>query len=181
MRISKGVIEEKMKENLNKKAYTNSFKENAISMLLRPGGLGLSATARKIGIAPSTLFGWKKKYANGIEMKKSKNKAICNWTPEQKLEAIIMTASMSENELGEYLRSNGLHSSDLELFKSDFISSAPSRGRPKLDPEVVELRKQEKQLKRDLKRTQAALAEQSARIILLKKSHEIWGVDEDDE
>ena len=113
-------------------------------------------------------------------MKKSNKK---EWTPEQMLEAIIKTASMNEQELGEYLRSNGLLSSELEAFKNDFINfkKEKKRGRPQLDPEVVKLRKQEKQLQRELRKTQTALAEQSARIILLKKSHEIWGTNEDDE
>ena len=85
--------------------YTKSFKDNAISKLLMPGSPGLSATARKIGIAPSTLFGWKEKYVNNIYMKNSKkNKKLDNWSAEKKLNVLIKTASMNENELGEYLR-----------------------------------------------------------------------------
>jgi len=36
---------------------------------------------------------------------------------------------MSESELGTYLRSEGLLSSDLELFKSELTSSLPTKGR----------------------------------------------------
>jgi CII-binding regulator of phage lambda lysogenization HflD len=88
---------------------------------------------------------------------------------------------MSANEIGEFLRANGLHSSDLDSFKETCLSSFQTKGRPKIDPEVTELRKSKKTLERSLKRTESALAEQSARIILLKKSHEIWGEPEDDE
>lgn len=161
--------------------YTDSFRENAVEKLLMAGSTGLSATSRSLGVPASTLFGWKEKYAKNSGMKISKEKSIVNWSAEQKLEALIKTASMSENELGEYLRANGLHSSDLETFRFELVSSVQSRGRPKLDPEVVELRKTKKRLERDLRSTKDALAEQSARIILLKKSHEIWGVPEDDE
>lgn len=161
--------------------YSESFKENAVKKLLLPGSGGLSATAKKLNIPPTTLFGWKKKYANNSIMNGKKDKSTNQWSAEEKLEAVIKTASMSENEFGEYLRANGLHSSDLEAFKKELISSIPAKGRPKLDPEIVELRKANKQLERDLKRQTTALAEQSARIILLKKSHEIWGVEEDEE
>lgn len=167
-----------MKINCNKVTYTDSFKENAVKQLLSAPSRGLTDTACKIGIPISTLQSWRKKYAITTVMK---NKTIKDWSPEQKLEAMIKTASMNENELGEYLRTNGLYSSDLESFKRDALTGFKSVGRPKLDREVIELRKQEKQLKRNLKRTQTALAEQSARIILLKKSHEIWGDPEDDE
>lgn len=161
--------------------YSESFKENAVAKLLAPGSKGLSAVSRSLDIPPSTLYGWKKKCANNIDMTKSKEKSIVNWSAEQKLEAVIKTASMPEHDLGEYLRANGLHSSNLEDFRRELISSVPSKGRPKLEPEIVELRKANKMLTRDLKRNTTALAEQSARIILLKKSHEIWGVKEDEE
>jgi len=161
--------------------YKASFKENAVAKLLSPGSNGLKETADILGIPKSTLFGWKKNYVNDTDMKKTKNKTNNNWTPEQKLDAIIKTASMTENELGEYLRTNGLHSSDLERFRTDFLAGFRSKGRPKLDPEFVALKKAYKALERDSKRTEKALAEQSARIILLKKSHEIWGEPEEDE
>ena len=112
-------------------------------------------------------------------MKKSKK--IESLTPEKKLDVVIKAASMSEQELGEFLRSNGLHSSDLETMRKECLPVSNSKGRPRLDPEVTELRKQNKTLLKDLKRKDAALAEYSARVILLKKSHEIWGTDEGDE
>jgi len=178
--VHEGAIEGKMGVS-NPTTYSKDFKMSSIAKLLAPGSSGLTVTARKIGVSPSTLFGWKKKYAMSHIMSRSKSRTIHNWSPEQKLEAIMKTYSMSEQELGAYLRTNGLHSTDLDDFKNESLSGFKTKGRPKLDPEVVELRKHGKELKRDLRRTQAALAEQSARIILLKKSHEIWGTNEDDE
>ncbi len=159
--------------------YSEEFKKNAVQQLLLPGTAGLTATARKLDISSSTLFYWREKYANYSSMKKSKE--VKNWTSEKKLDAVIKTAAMTEEDLGKFLRANGLHSSDLESFKKELIAAIPSRGRPRLDPEVIELRKEVKALSSDLKRKDAALAEYSARVILLKKSHEIWGTKEDDE
>ena len=109
-------------------------------------------------------------------MKKSKV-----WSPEEKLEAIIKTFSMSENERGEFLRTSGLHSTDIEQWKQDIYSAQRPVGRPKLDPELVELRAKEKELSSDLKRKNKALAEMAARIILIKKSQLLFGVNEEDE
>jgi len=164
-----------------KKSYSEKFKQSSVQKLLAPGSPGLSAIARKVGVGPTTLFGWKKKYASHSIMKKSIKKTINDWSVEKKLQALLDTASMSENELGAYIRSNGLYSTDLENFKKEIISSGPTKGRPKLDPEIVELRRKKTKLEKDLSKTKNALAEQSARIILLKKSHEIWGDPEDDE
>ncbi|MDO9181157.1 MAG: hypothetical protein Q7U04_02050 [Bacteriovorax sp.] len=88
---------------------------------------------------------------------------------------------MSENELGEFLRANGLHTSDIDQWKQDIYSSLKAPGRPRIDPEIVQLRNKEKELSKDLRRKDRALAEMSARVILLKKSRAIFGELEDDE
>jgi transposase len=161
-------------------SYSELFKQRAVQQSLLPGSPGLNATANKIGIPTSTLFDWKKKYANNVSMKKTKSVAG-SWTPEKKLQVIIETSSLSENELGEYLRKHGLHSSDIKEWKEECLSGFKSRGRPKKDPEFFELRKEKKDLERDLRRKEKALAEMSARVILLKKSQEIFGEIEEDE
>jgi len=156
--------------------FSEEFKESIIQKSLMPGGPKITELARKHDLCVTTVYGWKKNYANQADMKKSEK-----WTPEKKLEAIVKTASMDENELGEYLRKNGLHSSDLEQWRKDFYSSQKSPGRPKKDPELAKLEVNHKKLKKDLSRKERALAEMSARVILLKKSHEIFGDDEEDE
>ena len=174
---------EKIEKIMASRVYNEDFKKAAIQRLLSPNSLGLSGTARHLGLPITTLMGWKTKYAKISVMKNTNNKSLVrDWTAEEKLEAINKTYSMSENELGEYLRSNGLNSCDLETFKNEFLlSSTQFRGRPKLDPEVVELRKNNKELQRDLNKKDRALAEMSARVILLKKSRLLWGDPEDEE
>lgn len=143
---------------------------------MSPGGPSIMQMSVKTGIGHGSIRNWIKLCGNPSSMKNSKE-----WTPEEKLEVIMKTFSMSENERGEFLRANGLHSTDIESWKQDIYSSQRPVGRPKLDPELVELRAKEKELARDLKRKDKALAEMSARIILLKKSHLLFGVSEEDE
>lgn len=141
-----------------------------------PGGPTIMQTSEKIGVHHISIRNWIKSYGNRSDMKKTKD-----WTPEKKLQAIAHTLTMSEKELGEFLRSNGLHSSDLEQWKQDFYSSQQPVGRPRNDRELNQLRTKEKELSKDLRRKERALAEMSARVILLKKSHAIFGEPEDDE
>ena len=103
------------------------------------------------------------------------------WTAEKKLQVIIETISLNENELGEYLRKNGLHSSDLKEWKRDCLSGMKDVERPKLDPALVKSKKKEKELQKDLRRKEKALAEMTARIILLKKTQLLFQDEEDDE
>ena len=158
--------------------YTRKFKQQAVVKFINRGTKSVETIADELGTSSKNLYRWRKELG---EVSMSKNKSISEWTLEQKLESIVQTASMNEVEVSEYLRSNGLHSSDLESFKSDALAGLKSKGRPKLDPEVTQLRKENKALQRDIKKKNKALAEYSARVILLKKSHEIWGTPEDDE
>lgn len=141
-----------------------------------PGGPGIMEMSKKIGVHHTSIRTWKKLYAMSLSMNSSKK-----WTPEKKLQVIAETLSLSKSELGEYLRKHGLHSIELEEWRQSFISSQKSPGRPKKDPELVASNKREKALERDLKRKDKALAEMSARIILLKKSRLLWGEPEDEE
>lgn len=156
--------------------HPKSLKESIIKKVLTPGGLTFSEAAEKYGVHEGSIRRWVRTYAKTPSMKNSQE-----WTPEAKLKAIAETLSMTENQLGEYLRANGLHSSELEQWKQEFYSSQKPPGRPKTDPEVVELRNKEKELSKDLRRKDRALAEMSARIVLLKKSRMIWGDSEDED
>ena len=162
---------------------SQDFKEAAVKKLLT-SNKGAYTLAKEMNVSSLTLYYWKKKYANNLVMDKSRkneHKTLKQWSLEEKLDVVIKTASMNEEELGEFLRSNGLYRSDLEAFKKDLVSPSSSKGRPRRDPAVVALQKKNKALTRELKRKDAALSEYAARVILLKKSHEIWGTNEDDE
>ena len=160
-------------------SYSEKFKQNAVKMYLTQG-FSYPQLSKKLGVSTSSLHYWVKKYGKVQDMKNSK-KLSKDWSPEQKLDAIMKAASMNEEELGEYLRSSGLHSSDLETFKTSFIDAIATKGRPKIDPEITSLKRQNNELSRSLVKKEKALAEYSARVILLKKSHEIWGTPEEDE
>jgi transposase len=159
-----------MKERVR---YSKEFKEEAIRKFLITGPRGIEELAKNLNIHPMTLYKWKSKYVSNVSMKKSKN-----LTREQKLEILIKTSSMNEAQVGEYLRSQGLYTADLERFKKDLVSTEASR--PAADPEALKLKKQNHRLERELQRKDKALAEYAARVVLLKKSHEIWGKDEED-
>ena len=161
--------------------YSKAFKTSAIQKLLSPNSKGAHQLAAELGVGVSTLYAWRKESAIINTTMENKNLSTGkNWTPEEKLEAVIKTASMSEHELGEFLRSRGLYAADLKQWKKDCTAALKTNvGRPKIDPEVLRLRKKEQELERELRQKDKALAEFSARVILLKKSHLLLGADED--
>jgi len=161
--------------------YSNEFKSKMVTKLLSPGGPSFTVLSEETGVHHTSLRHWVKAYANGKGMTK-KSKTTSRLTPEEKFQILLETASLKDNQLGDYLRKKGLHSAQLEEWKQEaFDGMKSSAGRPKKDPEVTELKFKEKRLEKELYRKDRALAEMSARIILLKKSHLIWGDAEEDE
>lgn len=160
---------------MKKKAYSEEFKQTIVQKILMPGGPSISEMAEKIGVHHTSIRNWIKSHGKRSTMETKE------WTPEAKLQAIIETAGMTENQLGEFLRANGLHFQDVENWKQGFYDAQKTVGRPKIDPELAQLRVEKKELTRDLNRKEKALAEMSARVILLKKSQQIFGGAEDEE
>jgi hypothetical protein len=96
------------------------------------------------------------------------------WTAEAKLEAVIQSKNLGEEEMGVFLRKEGLHSHQLQAWKSDILSALNPCFRK---PSAVKDERDEKirGLEKDLHRKDKALAEASALLILQKKVNLIWG------
>lgn len=160
--------------------YSMEFKEALVSKMCVPGGVSAYKLSQETGISSVTLLSWKQVF-NGGKMS-TKNRRPEDWSDGERLQAVIESQNLSEEKFGEYLRGKGLHSHHLDSWKADALRAVSSkRGRPKLDPELVQAREELKLVKRDLNRKNKALAEQTAIVMLQKKVQLIWGEREDEE
>ena len=160
--------------------YSRDIKEAMVTKLCSPGGPSVYQLAKETGISSGSLYKWVHVFGEGRHLKK--NHRSSDWSPEQKLKAVLESQGLSEEELGEYLRANGLHSTDLKEWRNEMLSGFSSkRGRPRKDPELVASQEKIKKLERDLRLKDRALAEQTALVILQKKANALWGQDEDEE
>lgn len=161
--------------------YSQDFKEMAVQKLLSSGARSVDEVAKQLGISTTSMSRWAKNYGREVDMDKAKKSNPQSWSAEMKLQAIIETSGMDEQKFGEYLRKHGLHSNDIKEWKEQCLAANKPSGRPQKDPEILKLRKDKRELEKDLRRKDTTLAEMSARIVLLKKSRLIWGENEDDE
>lgn len=158
------------------KHYPQDLRDAMVSKMCMPGGPSAPRLSQETGIPIATLYSWKRKLG-GTPL--AKDKRSQDWTPEEIIEILFESKGLSEEKLGRYLRDKGLHSHDLEEWKSSL--SPKQKGRPKLDPEIVELRAEKKKLEREVRRKDKALAEASALLILKKKAEAIWGISEEED
>ncbi len=159
-----------------------------VQKLANPEGPSAGALAEEVGVSQSTLSRWlreagriEKRNGNSISTHTERTmmaKRPQDWSSEEKLNIIIEAASVSEEELGAFLRRKGLHKAQLEQWRSMMLSGLtkqPGRSSKK-SPEARKIRALEKELNRKEK----ALAEAAALLVLQKKAQALLGGEDDD-
>lgn len=174
--------------------YSESFKRKMVQRMLVPSGPSASALSKEVGIPQPTLSRWRSEFGTMPVMPTKKrnrrpppaptptpagrSRRPEDWTALDRLAAVIEAAQLSGDELGAFLRREGLHEETLVAWRSAALealqpSSARARERAGEKKELVSL-------KRDLARKDRALAETAALLILKKKAAALWGDEDDD-
>jgi transposase-like protein len=105
-------------------------------------------------------------------------KSTRRWTFEEKLRVVSAAATMSEAELGAFLRREGLHEAQLAEWRGLVQAALDTPKKPSRRGASAEAKKI-KALEKELRRKEKALAEVAALLALKKKADALWG-DEDE-
>lgn len=100
-----------------------------------------------------------------------------DWTAEQKLVAVQQSAGLEGDQLGEFLRREGLHEAQLVAWSKAALEGLRGPGKAVRVPGEA---KRIRDLERQILRKDKALAEVGALLILKKKAQAIWGDVDDD-
>ena len=153
--------------------YTENFKKAMVQKLLLPGGPSVLTLSRETGVSEQSLYNWLAKYQNAGSAQSQRSPR--QWTHEDKYEALLEAARLTGEDLGKWLREKGLRSEHIEIWQQEMKKNLNQR---KKDEEIRELKKKNKQLERELRRKEKALAEMSALVVLKKKVDALWGDEE---
>lgn len=161
-------------------AYPQEFRDAMVAKMLGPDAITATALARQSGVSQSALSQWRRHALaeQGVPMASSSS-----LTPAQKLDLLIQARSLSGSELGAFLRTHGLHETDLDAWQqqlAQMLDPAPARQREREHArELAQSAQRERALENELRRKDAALAETAALLVLQKKVRQLWG-DEDE-
>ena len=158
--------------------YSEGFKRNIVRKLLLPGSPSANAVAKETGISVQTIYNWLRVLKDSIQMADHKRTPE-EWTLPEKNEAIIEAAGLSPEEQGEWLRTKGLHSGHLTLWKKEIQEALTGISSGISVKEKQEFKKQIKDLEKEIRRKDKALAEMSALIVLKKKLENLLGDEEE--
>jgi len=163
--------------------YSDTFKNRMISRLTGPDKITANALSQEAGVPQTTLSRWLRKAGTLDTMSKKRNssppQSPREWSIEKKLRVVQEAMSLSDAELGEFLRREGLHEAQLEemqLAVKDALGTQKKKKSKKRSPEAKRI----KELEKELARKEKALAEVTALLVLKKKLEDYFLGDEDD-
>ena len=158
---------------MNLTTYSTAFKEEAIrKTLLRGETRSVADMARELNMSLHTLKNWIRspKLAHFRPLPSGEKRAE-EWDAAQRLQALLETHALSEEERNAWCRQRGLFAHQLSGWKQALV--AP--GKPAAD--TLELRRMKEELaavRRELARKDRALSEAAALLVLQKKYQALW-------
>jgi len=160
------------------------MKARLISRLTGPSAMSACALSRDVGISQGTLSRWLREAGNMGVMSKSNNdptpQSPRDWPLERKLRVVLEAMSLSDQELGAFLRKEGLHEAQLQEMRNS-VEEAFSDKTKKPSKKVSSEKKAIKKLERELARKDKALAEVTALLVLKKKLDAYFSEDEEED
>jgi transposase len=162
--------------------YTEAFKAKMVRQMLGPRARSASSLSSETGVSQPTLSRWLLSAQSTLgAMAKPQGKTTTSsarraedWPPEERLRVVVESSHLEDEELGAFLRAEGLHEATLRAWRSAALEGLgplrPARGD----------QKRVRELEKELRRKDKALAEAAALLILQKKVQHLWGDGDDD-
>ena len=148
--------------------------------MVGPAAISAGRLAQEVGIAQPTLSKWLRDARGRMGDVKFDSPPPSprlprrpeDWSPEERLRAVMEASRLSEEELGAFLRREGISEAVLAEWKAAMLEALSSQCKATGDARKV------RELEKQLRRKDKALAEAAALLVLQKKVRSLWG-DED--
>ena len=154
--------------------YGQAFRDRAVARLLPPESSAVADVAREVGITVKTLERWRADAVTGPARDRV-------WTAGARLEAVIATAALNEAQRNAWCRAQGLYPAELTKWCGSATAALATPEEARASPQQTRVdRKRIKELERELRRKDSALAEAAALLVLSKKVSAIFHRDADE-
>jgi DNA-binding transcriptional MerR regulator len=135
--------------------------------LLPPQSAALDMVAREVGVSADTLDRWRSEALASPARER-------DWTAAARLEAVITTAAMDEAARSAWCRAQGVYPQQLQQWRSSATQALAEPYEARASPQQTKHdRRRIKELERELRRKDKALAETAALLVLSKKCEAI--------
>ena len=163
--------------------YTDAVKARMVRRMMGPNAISQNALAHATGIPQTTLSGWLRDVVTSPVMTDRRPKEADppprrpgDWSAEEKLQLIGEASLLDDEKLGELLRRRGVHRAQLEEWRQSARDGLHSGNKGA----GITAARRIRQLEREVRRKDKALAETAALLVLRKKADALWGDEDDD-
>jgi len=152
--------------------YSEQRREAVLAKWLPAYNLSPREVAEQEGISIPTIYSWRQKArAEGRCLPDATGQTSESWSSRDKFNAVLETATMNAEEVSQYCRGRAIYLEQLTQWREDCAMAADlgrtarqrDEGTSKADRERI------KELERELRRKDAALAETAGLLALRKK------------
>jgi transposase-like protein len=158
--------------------YTDGFRGSVVRQVV--AGKSAYHVAKETGVNVATIQNWLSKHKSGslvLDGSEGEPKPGSR-SPVEKLALLMQSKSLTEGERGEWLRQNGLHTQHLSLWEQE-LASMMNNKKTDVDAENAALKKQNKELQKELAIKEKALAEAAVMLTLKKNFRYLFQVEGD--
>ena len=154
--------------------YGQAFKERAVARLLPPESAPIQQVSRELGVSVATLERWRADALSAPNRERV-------WTAAARLQAVIATAAMDEAQRSAWCRENGVYPTELQQWKDSATAALSEAPEERVSAQQSrDAKRRIKELERDVRRKDKALAETTALLVLSKKFEAILQRDEEE-
>lgn len=170
--------------------YAENVRARMVRRMLGPQAATATSLSQETGIPQPTLSRWLRAAASirtvssrkpptppPTETPAAPPKRPQDWTALERAQAVLAASQLGEEELGEFLRRQGLHREQLDEWK---VALEEALTQPQRSRRASGDAKRIKELEREVARKDKALAETAALLVLKKKMALLWGEEDDD-
>jgi transposase len=159
--------------------YTQEKKEHALSLMAAPQNKPVADVAQLTGIPEGTLYLWRKQAREQGRAVPGDGQNPEQWNAADKFAVVLEAAPLNEAELGAYCRRKGLLVEQLERWRSEVHTVLSGDQGGVATTERAADKKRIRELEKDLRRKEKALAETAALLVLSRKYEALWTDGED--
>ena len=166
--------------------YPQELREYVVERMLGPDQASAYCVAQETGLASTTVARWRDRARSVARMTDKPvahdpgpdttppaspppSRRPQDWTPEERLAAVVAAEGLSDEKLGAWMRQRGLHGAVLAEWRGAAVRGLGGKAAAAADGKRI------KELERDLHRKDKALAETAALLVLAGKARALWG------
>jgi DNA-binding transcriptional MerR regulator len=154
--------------------YGQAFKTKVVARLLPPNTASIEEVSREVGVSADTLERWRAEALTTPARERA-------WSASARLDAVITTAPMDDAARSAWCREHGIYPQELAAWRASATQALAEPEEQRASPqETASDRRRIKQLERELRRKDKALAETAALLVLSKKLEAIFQKGEDE-